>query len=61
MLFGVAVLIEAATLYLWFWLRRRFARNPYFYSHHLEFTNDGVRIVNKKWGLHFYTQVFGVE
>ena len=47
MLFGVAVLIEAAALYLWFWLRRRFARNPYFYSHHFEFTNDGVRIVNK--------------
>jgi len=47
MLFGVAVLIEAAALYLWFWLRRRFTRNPYFYSHHFEFTNDGVRIVNK--------------
>jgi len=61
MLFGVVVLIEAATLYLWFWLRRRFTRNPYFYSHHFEFTNDGVRIVNKNGGLHFYTQVFGVE
>ena len=47
MLFGVTVLIEAATLYLWFWLRRRFTRNPYFYSHHFEFTNDGIRIVNR--------------
>ena len=61
MLFGVAVLIEAVVLYLWFWLRRRFVGNPYFYSHHFEFTNDGVRIVNKNGGLHFYTQGFGVE
>jgi len=47
MLFGVVVLIEAVVLYLWFWLRRRFVGNPYFYSHHFEFTNDGVRIVNR--------------
>jgi len=61
MLFGVVVLIEAVVLYLWFWLRRRFVGNPYFYSHHFEFTNDGVRIVNRNGGLHVYTQGFGVE
>jgi hypothetical protein len=47
MLFGVVVLIEAVVLYLWFRFRRRFVGNPYFYSHHFEFTNDGVRIVNR--------------
>jgi len=46
MLFGVVVLIEAVVLYLWFRFRR-FVGNPYFYSHHFEFTNDGVRIVNR--------------